>query len=96
MGTSESSLEKTLSKMEDQLKLWGAKLHVLGAKGEVVGESVKIESRKHVDELKAKLAIAQSKLQQAKAAGSDKWDAFKLEVERYWEELETAFQRLVH
>jgi hypothetical protein len=93
MGTIES---RTVSKMEDRLKLWGAKLNELVAKAEVSGQQTKIDTRKHLDEVKAKLKVAQSKLDEAKAAGADKWDHFKSGVESYWTELESAFQKLTH
>ena len=47
-------------------------------------------------ELKSKLVVARSKLDAAKAAGDDKWDAFKEGVESSWKELESAFKKLTH
>ena len=96
MGTIESSVDKTVSKLEGQLRLWGAKLNELVAKAEVAGQETKIDARKHLDEMKAKLKVAQSKLDEAKAAGGDKWDKFKLGIESSWKELESAFQKLTH
>ena len=96
MGTIETSVEKTVSKLEGQLKLWGAKLDELVAKAEVAGQETKLEARKHLDEVKAKLAVARTKLDEAKAAGEDKWGTFKIGVESSWKELETTFQKLVH
>jgi hypothetical protein len=94
MGTIESRVDKTVSKLESQLELWGAKLKVLAAKTEVAGQEAKIDSRKRVDELQAKLAVTQAKLQAARAAGADKWDTFKRDVESSWKELEGAFEKL--
>ena len=91
-----TSVHKTLSNMEDQLKLWGAKLEVLTSKADVAGQKAKIGSRKHLDELKAKMNVAQAKLRNAKAAGDEKWDAFKADVESSWKELESAFKKLSH
>jgi hypothetical protein len=96
MGTIESSVDKTVSKLEGQLKLWGAKLNELAAKVEVAGQEAKIDTRKHLDDMKAKLKVAQSKLDDAKAAGGDKWDKFKSGIERSWKDLESAFQKLTH
>jgi cob(I)alamin adenosyltransferase len=96
MGTTGSSVDKTVSKLQDQLTLWGAKLNELVAKVEVAGQETKIDARKHLDEMKAKLKVAQAKLDEAKAAGADKWDRFKSGVESSWKELEGAFQKLVH
>jgi division protein CdvB (Snf7/Vps24/ESCRT-III family) len=96
MGTIESNVEKTVSKLEDQLKLWGAKLNELAAKADVAGKEAKIDARKHLDEMKANLKVAQSKLDEAKTAGADKWDKFKSGIESSWKELEGAFQKLIH
>lgn len=96
MGTIGSTVDRTVSKLEDQLKLWHAKLAVLGAKADVVGQEAKIDSRKRLDEVKAKLAAAQAKLDEVKAAGADKWDTFKHGLESSWKELESTFNTLTH
>jgi hypothetical protein len=96
MGTIESSVDKTVSKLDDQLKLWGAKLNELAAKVDVAGKEAKIDARKRLDDMKAKIKVAQSKLDEAKAAGGDKWDKFKSGIESSWKELEGAFQKLTH
>jgi len=96
MGSIEAGLEKTVARLEDQLKLWGAKLNVLVAKGEVAGQQSKIDSHRYVDDLKAKLDAAQEKLHEAKAAGGEKWDTFKGAIESSWKDLEAAFAKLVH
>jgi len=96
MTTIESSIDKNLSKLEEQLKLWGAKLNEVMAKASVAGQEAKIESRKQLDELKSKLDGARSKLDEAKAAGSDKWESLKEGVAHTWEEVEDAFKKLVH
>jgi hypothetical protein len=96
MGTIETGVDKAVSKLEGQLKLWSAKLSELAAKAEVAGQETKIEARKQLDEMKSKLKVAQSKLEEAKAAGGDKWDKFKVGLESSWKELEGAFQKLMH
>jgi len=96
MGTIEASVDKTVMRLEDQLTLWGAKLKELVAKAEVAGQETKIDARKHLDEVKAKLELARSKLDEAKAAGGDRWDNFKAGVESSWKELEGAFHNLTH
>jgi multidrug efflux pump subunit AcrA (membrane-fusion protein) len=96
MSTMESHIEKNVSKLEAQLKLWNAKLGEVVAKANVAGQQAKIDSRAQVEELKAKLERAQSKLDEAKAAGSEKWDALKQGVEHIWDDLEDAFKKLVH
>jgi hypothetical protein len=96
MGTIESSVDRTVSKLEDQLALWGAKLKEAAAKAEVAGQETKLEAREHLDEVKAKLDVARSKLDEAKAAGGDGWHKFKAGVESAWSDLEGAFHKLVH
>jgi predicted nucleic acid-binding Zn-ribbon protein len=96
MGTIETNINKTVSKLEGQLELWSAQLKELIAKGDVAGQKAKIDSRKHLDDLKAKLDRARSKLGEAKAAGDDKWDAFKQAIETSWKDLEGSFKQLVH
>lgn len=90
----ESNLDKAASKLEGQLKLWSSKLNELAAKAEVASQEAKIESRKRLDELKTKLAAAQAKLDEAKAAGASKWGAFRHGIENSWKELEGAFKKL--
>ena len=96
MQTIETNVEKTVSKLEGQLKLWGAKLNELAAKVDVAGREAKIDACKHLDDMKAKIKVAQSKLDEAKAAGGDKWDKFKSGIESSWKEIESAFQKLTH
>ena len=96
MGAIESNVDKTMSKLENQLKLWGAKLTELAAKVEVAGQETKIDARKRLDDMKAKIKVAQAKLDEAKAAGGDKWDKFKSGIESSWKELEGAFHKLTH
>jgi hypothetical protein len=96
MGTIESSVDKTVSSLEDQLKLWGARLNELAAKADVAGQEAKIDARKRLDDMKVKIKVAQTKLDEAKAGGGDKWDKFKSGIESSWKELEGAFQKLTH
>lgn len=96
MGTFESNVDKTMSKLEIQLGEWAAKLDELVAAAEQAGEQAKRDSRERIDELKVRLATAQARLDEAKLAGGDKWDTMKEGLERSWKELERTFQRLVH
>ncbi len=89
-------IESSASKLEDQIQLLSAKLTELAAKTDVAGKQAKIDSRKHVDELKAKIAATQAKLNEAKAAGSEKWDSFKDGLESSWKEIEGTFKSLTH
>jgi division protein CdvB (Snf7/Vps24/ESCRT-III family) len=96
MATFESNIERTVSKLEDRLELWAAKLNELAAKTEVKSQETKIEARARLEEAEARLAVARTKLDEAKIAGAERWDKFKAGVESAWKELETAFDKLTH
>jgi hypothetical protein len=86
------NMEANVNKMEEQLKLWDAKLDVLVAKTKVAGAQAKIDHRQRIDVIKAKRAAAQMKLDEFKAAGNEKWDSFKAGIEAAWKDLELAFK----
>jgi len=86
--------EGHVGKREAQLKRWGAKLDRLVAKAEKAGADAKVEERKCIDDLKAKVQTAHSKLAELKAAGGEKWGVLKTGVESAWSELEAAFKKL--
>lgn len=96
METVGSSVDKSLTKLEDLLALWGSKLNELAAKVETARQEGRIEGRKQLAEAKDKLEQARSKLDEAKAAGEERWDKFKAAVESSWKDLEAAFLDLVH
>ena len=87
-------IEAHIEKMEKQLKHWGAKLDEFLAKADQAGAEAKIEYRKRIDDLKLKHQVAQSKLDEFKAAGSEKWETLKTGVESAWNELDVAFKKL--
>jgi len=77
-------MEKTeahMGKMETQLKQWGAKLDELVAKAEKADDEAKVDYRERLHELKAKYKVAQSRFDEVRTAGSDKWDTFKTGLE---------------
>ena len=86
--------EGHVGKMEAELRQWGAKLDELVAKAEKAGAEVKIDQRRRIDDLKAKYQVAQSKLCELKAAGSEKWATLKTGVESAWKDLEAAFKKM--
>ena len=88
------TMEAQVGKMETQLKQWGAKLDELTTKAGEAGAEVKIDYRKGIDEVKAKHQAAQSKLDEVKAAGCEKWGTLKSGVESSWNELAVAFKKL--
>jgi len=86
--------EAHLGTMEAQLKQWGAKLDELGVIGEEAASEARVHYRKGVDELKAKHLAAQIKLDELRAAGSEKWDILKTGVDSAWKDLEAGFKKL--
>lgn len=88
--------ESNAGKMETQLKQWGAKLDELLAKAEEAGTEAKIDYRKRIDDLKAKHRVAQTKLDEIRAAGSEKWETLRTGVERAWNELESAIKKVTN
>jgi hypothetical protein len=96
MAETETHVAKSVAKLEARLHLWSTKFDELVAKASVAGQQAQIDSRKQLDELKSKLAVAQTKLDEAKAAGSEKWKILESGVERAWQELEETFKKLVH
>lgn len=87
-------MQENLGRLESQLKQWGAKLDEFVARADRAGTAARIDNRKRIDDLKAKYQAAQSKLDDVKTAGSEKWETLKTGVERAWGELEIAFKKL--
>jgi hypothetical protein len=88
----EDSVEGAVEKMEAQLKLWGVKIHELAAKTEKAGAHTRFDALVHIDELKALHAIAQSKLDDYKAAGDTEKPRLESEMRSAWDELDAAFR----
>jgi len=85
-----------LYKVEKQLRQWGAKLDERIGKANKAGDDVKADYRRHVDELKTKNVVAQSKFDELKAGRCEKWRNFTIGVARVRKELETAFKDLTN
>lgn len=86
--------QENIGKREAQLRRWGARLDQIVAKAEKVGVEVNEAKRQSVDEARTKYQAAQSKLDEFKAAGAEKWETFKTGVETAWSDLESAFKKL--
>jgi hypothetical protein len=84
--------EMQVGKIEKQLAQWGARLDELAAKAATAGEDVIQKERQHIAELRAKRDEFAVKLQEMKAAGSDKWQTIKSGVDSAYDELEAAFR----
>jgi uncharacterized protein YjbJ (UPF0337 family) len=88
--------EDAVGRMETQLAHWGATLDGLVHKAEKAGSDVKADYHKRLDELKLKYQAAQKKLSDLRAAGHEKWDTFKADIEVVWKDLEAAFKKLAN
>lgn len=95
MATIEANIEKSIEKMEIQLKQWNARLGEAIARSKAAGQEAKLESRKRMDELKAKLDVAQAKLVEVKKAGAEQWESLRAGAESAWKQAEAAFKRLI-
>jgi hypothetical protein len=95
MTTTETSMDKNLSRLEAQLEVWSGKLHELLSRATAAGQQARVDSKKQFDELKGRLEVARTKLDEARAAGSEKWEVFKDGVERAWDELEATFKKMM-
>ena len=78
--------------MEAQLKLWSSKIDTLAAKTQAVGVQAGFDALMYVDELKALRAIAQSKLDEFKAAGGMKEARLEAEMKSAWDRLDAVFK----
>ena len=85
-------MKANVDKMEAQLKLWAAQIDGLAAQAEKTCPRAKIECRQGIDDLKARRAVAQAKVDEFKAAGSEKWEEYKAGIEHAWSDLEVAFR----
>ena len=85
-------MEAAVKTMEAQLKLWGLKIDRLATKTQAVGVQARFDALMYVDELKALRAIAQSKLDEFRAAGGAEQARLKVELKSAWDELDAAFE----
>ena len=83
MGLKEAYQEK----LEAQLKEWSAKITELKAKADLASADAKIKLYRELDDLKARKAAAQEKLNEIKAAGAEKWESLKAAADKGLEDL---------
>jgi hypothetical protein len=95
MATIEANIEKSIEKMETQLKQWNARLAEAIARSKAAGQEARLESRKRMDELKVKIDVAQAKLADVKKAGAEQWESLRASAESAWKQAEAAFKKLV-
>jgi len=81
-------LEKAIEEMETRLRLWSLKIDRLVAKTQIAGAQPSFEALMYVDELKALHAIAQSKLDEFRAAIDTERSRLKTEMRSALKDLE--------
>jgi len=87
-------MNEQIGKMEGQLKHWGSKLDDLVARAEKADNDAKTKMYKQIDHLKSKYHAAQTRLDEVKKGGVEKWEGFKTGIELAWKEVESAFKGL--
>jgi hypothetical protein len=83
-----------MRKMEAQLKVWDAKIEKLAAKAEEAHGRARIDFQYHVDDLKVRRAVAETRLVELRAAGAEEQEGVEVGLEIAWNELETAIKDL--
>ena len=90
------TVEAHVGRMESELKRWAAKLGELRSTGHAPDSEHNIDYQKRIDEMEAKYDAAEEKLDEAKAAGSTRWESFRSGIDSAWSELESAFRKLAN
>jgi len=83
-----------VGKMEKLLKEWGVRLDELVSRVDKAGAGAQADYRLGVDDLKAKLQVAKTRIDELKTANIDKWQTFKSGIDIAWKDLETTFSKL--
>ena len=85
-----------VARLEADLRRWGAKLHKLRSEGHSAGSEPNLDDHKRFDDMDAKCDVAETKLEELKAAGSTKWGTLRSGIETAWREVEDGFLRLAN
>lgn len=83
-----------VGKIENQLDKKEVKLDELVAKEDKVDTEAKTGHDEHIDDLKSKSQVAQSKLDEFKASGNAWWATFKTGGDVAWKEIMAVFRKL--
>ena len=89
-------MEAAAEKMEVQLKLWRLQINKLAAMVQRPGVPAGFDALMYIDELKGLHAIAQSRFDEFRAAGSAGRVRLKAEMESALNELDAAFKAGSH
>jgi uncharacterized protein YjbJ (UPF0337 family) len=94
INTTRDEMHASIGRMEAQLMQWGAELDLIEYKADRAGIVLGAEHRQGMDMLRVKHEKAKAKLEELKAASSEKWDSFKTDIETAWAECEDAFKKM--
>jgi hypothetical protein len=86
--------EKNLDRIDAQLRLWSVKVDALVARAEGAGALAAVNHRARIDELKARCAVAQARLDELRAAGRWQWRRYGSGIAQAWNDLVVAFRAL--
>lgn len=81
-----------VDQMEAQLAHWRVKIDHLAARVRIAGAPARFEDVMYIDELKALHAIAQSRLDEFRAATGTERALLESELKSAWDELGAAFK----
>jgi carbonic anhydrase len=79
--------------MEAQLGEWGAEIDKLQAKADKVKEDAKQGYLDQIEDLRAKQAAMQAKLQELKTSDEGAWGDLKEGLDKSWNEIKDAFNK---
>ena len=89
MGMREAYQDKS----ESQLREWDAEIEKLKAKADKADAESRIKYYEELEDLHTKRSRIANRLREMKEAGEDKWEDFKVEVERAWDDMRNSLQR---
>ena len=84
-------MNEQVGRMEKQLKDWRVKLDDFIAKADKGDKNTKNNYYKQIDNLKSKYHVAQSKLEETKKGGHEKWEGLRTDIEHTWKDVEKTF-----
>lgn len=80
-----STKEEYVRKMHSKLDIWSAEIDKLSARADQAGADTRAEYHKHIDELHAKKAAAQKRLDELRQTGEGAWEDLKAGMEMAWD-----------
>ena len=80
-------------KMEKRLQHWGAELDQLAQTALSIQATQKAAFDERIADLRAKLDLAQNKLEALRGSGEQKWEDFKDDLDACVHDLEAAFKK---